>query len=324
MKFLSTLFITTAAAAFLWLAAVAIQLGNPTQQTEWLDGIYKIKEAAALRLNEPKILIISGSNSLFGLDSSLLSARWAHPVVNGGVHAGLGASYILHRSKQSLRADDIVILALEYSMFQADGEPSDLLLDFMMSRDNEYFFSQSVSTQIKSAFSISWKRLAKGWLPFFGKSTVPTHGIYSTQNLDELGNQTGTELEQISTEMVTGLAARKPFQLANSTLSISFIEQMNSYLAWAKENNVCVLFLPPARLKFDEYQQPRHIEFFAAIRQYFENNGVPVAGTFLDHHYPLNWFFDTDYHLNAEGRMQRTEQVLQEMPSPLQFCSSGG
>ncbi len=65
---------------------------------------------------EPKIVIIGGSNVAFGMDSRVLQEELGRPVVNAGLHAGIGLEYMLRDVEGYLSAGDVLVVIPEYDL----------------------------------------------------------------------------------------------------------------------------------------------------------------------------------------------------------------
>ncbi len=68
----------------------------------------------------PRIILVGGSNVSFGLDAELMQRTLGIPVINDGLHAGLGI-VPLRELQEYFRAGDIVIISLEYTMFSSES-----------------------------------------------------------------------------------------------------------------------------------------------------------------------------------------------------------
>src|SRR5438105_4157685 len=67
-------------------------------------------------IKSPKIILGGGSNLAFGIDSKKLETAFNMPVINMGLHAGLGLTFILNELKYSIKKNDIVFLSIEYGL----------------------------------------------------------------------------------------------------------------------------------------------------------------------------------------------------------------
>ena len=68
----------------------------------------------------PRIILIGGSNVSFGLDAELMQRSLGIPVINDGLHAGLGI-VPLRELQEFIRPGDVIIISLEYSMFASES-----------------------------------------------------------------------------------------------------------------------------------------------------------------------------------------------------------
>lgn len=68
--------------------------------------------------NEPKIIIVAGSSSAFGLDQEMLEKASGYKVANLGLHAGFGHMFYSELAKANINAGDIVLLGYEYKWQQ--------------------------------------------------------------------------------------------------------------------------------------------------------------------------------------------------------------
>lgn len=86
-------------------------------------------------LGSPKIVLVGGSNLPFGIKSQMIEDVTGMPVVNMGLHAGLGMNFILSEVEKDIHEGDIVIVSLEYhhflsrSMFNGEDVLAALLFD---------------------------------------------------------------------------------------------------------------------------------------------------------------------------------------------------
>ena len=86
-------------------------------------------------LESPKLILAGGSNLPFGIKSEMIEDALGIPVVNMGLHAGLGLNFILSEVENDIHEGDVVVVALEYhhflnrSMYQGEDVLAALLFD---------------------------------------------------------------------------------------------------------------------------------------------------------------------------------------------------
>jgi hypothetical protein len=88
-----------------------------TPDVQWLKWLYDHKrERLITTQGQPRIIILGGSGTFFGIDSEILEKNLDLTVVNAGVHAGLGLNTTLNLFIQEIKPGDQVILISEYGM----------------------------------------------------------------------------------------------------------------------------------------------------------------------------------------------------------------
>ena len=69
-----------------------------------------------LKINEPKIVLVSNSNLAFGIQSDLIEDAFEMPVVNLGLHGGLGNAFHERMPLFNITIGDIIVIShLDYS-----------------------------------------------------------------------------------------------------------------------------------------------------------------------------------------------------------------
>ncbi len=143
----------------------------------------------------PRIILIGGSNVSFGLDAELMQQTLGIPVINDGLHAGLGVAP-LRELEDYIRAGDVIIISLEYSMFSTEsameGDPS-VLSDWVeySARRTRYLTNPWIETPGLYATMLQRKvnRQLNSFL--FGGSLSELRTVFSGSKFDANGDFTG-------------------------------------------------------------------------------------------------------------------------------------
>ena len=72
----------------LYLFLFFFQLNASVGADYWIDNAYKYKDHRAKSIQAKKIIIIGGSNALFGINSNIIEHVTGYPGVNLETHAG--------------------------------------------------------------------------------------------------------------------------------------------------------------------------------------------------------------------------------------------
>ncbi|AQQ66304.1 hypothetical protein Mag101_00545 [Microbulbifer agarilyticus] len=320
MRYLFTFFAGVLLCAAAQILMIHVQEGVPTSSSKWAADLYQLKERHAKKYSTEKLLILSGSNSLFGIYTPALENAYGVPTTNFGVHAGLGLRYILDRSKRALNSGDIVYLPLEYALYQDSEIPSPQLMDFLIARDPHYFRTLPIRERILGYTSLPISRIVEGLQGGSDRYQGQSAKLYNVANVDESGNQ----LQQsVSPQMSNRgqLATLKAKDISDGNLTSHSQRVLSEYFAWARKHNICVIGGPPNLLDDPEYHSARFDQFFKVVLDFYASNDVPFAGHPSNYLLPIDLFFDTEYHLNAKGIKLRTELTISHLgEDPRSLC----
>jgi len=332
--YISAFLVTVVSLCALWVAIFYMALGNPVSKSRWIADIYQLKEQAAFAVSGEKVVFVTGSNIVFGLDSQRLARNWNLPVVNFGTHGGLGITYILERSKRVLNTGDIAVLPLEYNFYQDDGIISETLITHSFSNDLEYFRSLSLVDKARFIAKTRFKILKKGLIASLqndagSEDTSPADnshmGEYRVDNMNAYGDQINLEPEKISPKArrkITRIKTPLPLKMRNSVPAEYSRAVIRDYINWAEDKGVCLIFMPPNYMYFEQYNEPVYKQFFVKLRAFITGEGVPYIGDPYDYMFDRSYYFGTAYHLDSLGVEKRTGQVLADMGSnPRAYCN---
>lgn len=258
------------------------------------------------RLNSIKtktIIFAGGSNLAFGINSAEIESELKTPVVNFGLHAGLGLSFILEELKQSVKNGDVIFLSPEY-MLKSDGDYKlKKLTGSFYPESNRYYsinyFSEAdihienTKTDLKNLFSNkkkSNKNLEKKQNVF----------VYSRDVFNAYG------------DVIGHFEKEKPQTLKNKTVMKyrywEGITLLNEFKDYAETKNIKVYFLYP---NYPASEFKKNHEVIAKYSDDISKNlQMPILNTPSDFVYNDSLFFDTTYHLTKEGREKRTKELI--------------
>lgn len=305
----------------LYMAAVYLQLGAPTAMSHWCSEVNRKKLDAAAQAPSPKLVLLGGSATLFGVKASLLESELHVPTVNAATHAALGMAYLLEYGKRCLRPGDTVILVPEFELLDYGEDnrrawASAMYVDYILARDPGYYRHLAVSDQIEIALMMPLKRLAKG-LASRAKPEKPIRykdfDAYDPAMVDEHGDMTGHTAQrrpalcQGRDEGVCGpLAAGLPRNASGLPLLAGFCK-------WAHENHIRVLAGFPNMVIMPAYNKPVALAVEAQLRRFFADLGVPLVGCLHDGMMPAEEFFDTNYHPTEEAAVRRSSRLAAQL-----------
>ena len=306
-----------------WSLLFRHQLGQPVPGERWMAEAYALKRARAADLSGPKVVLLAGSNVLFGIDSGLLESAWGRPVVNFGVNAALGLDYILRSAEPYLNAGDLVLMPLEYPLYQGDGRPSAQLLDHVVGQDLDYWRRLPLHERAGFIARLSAARLFAG-LRRQPDPLAPGAGIYGGNHLDVRGDYTHNDPERLTPEERTAVeaahaAARVKIHAygRDDRPNAPGWRRLRAFQRRLQARGVTLWLAPPTLMEQPSYRtDPREHRYYATLAERVRARGLSF---FCDPHafmYPPEDFFDTPYHLTATARTRHTRALTQCLPQP--------
>lgn len=255
----------------------------------------------------PRLIVIGGSNVAFGVDSEALEVAFDMPVINIGLHGGLGeVSY--WEVSEYLRPGDIVLLMPEYHIFtgEQDLEGNDSVLAQWMEYDISrvrFISPERIPTIILTLAQVKTTRMAANLY----ESGHLGRGIYLSKNFNDNGDFIGhLTLEPPVKNMLFDTYLKSD---VFSTNGFQFLENFNldSTAKGAK-----VFFEFPASRKYN--CKLTGIEKFTRLYHALqERTTIPILTPPGQICFPDSYFFDTPYHLNATGRRVMTERLIKDL-----------
>ena len=326
MKYIATFLFGVIASAIVYYSLVLALSPAPISAEYWVREMIVVKRNIARSYaGHKKIIIASGSNSLFGIDTKFLTKELGMPVINFGLHAGLPLKTILDEAEFSAQAGDTVILPLESIYYCEDGmtewqlrnaiawDPkqwNDLTLVEKIrgiSIMGPFFLIEQVKARLIKKF---WPQLIADRLAAFNnaeildkfsKASEPTSFAYSAYNLDSLGNMRGTKGSEY---LDVPSAADSAIKICPGSWNM-----LSSFVKTMKQRKIGIYFANTPYVKTDHLNesmvQSTAERFNAKISQL-----APVLDSKAQLVFPRNLFFNTDLHLNADGRKIRTKLLL--------------
>lgn len=278
-----------------------------------------LKHGRLASLPGPRIILVGGSNLAFGIDSTIIERNTGCPVVNMGMNGYLGVQYLLAEVRPFLHRNDIVVIALEYDNYHKaiGGTPSDQLMivkanpaAFAYLDDDQrmavlstipYVAQQKVLRLMRDGLGNAWLRLFN---PNGGKGPNIAE-IESVAGFTEHG-------DLISHLQVVWSGHREDGIDMTSTPRdprvIPLLQQFTSDVR-AEGVNVLISYTPVI-----DYFYRRHRRSIDGLYEQLKRApplivpSSPAAFVYDEH-----LFFDTVYHLNAGGRVLRSERLAQDI-----------
>ena len=255
----------------------------------------------------PKIVLIGNSNLAFGINSKKIEEEMGMPVVNMGLHGGLGNAFSEEMAKINIEPGDIYVVC--HTNYIDDSSTVDWALTWI-TVENKYKHWRLIRKQDMShmidAFPIYLKKCIELWAEgqsnqmrddeYYYREVFNEYGDVAPKRegsrLDDLGIEFGEYcpgIDEACTERLNELTA--------------YIEQKGAEMVVA--GYPIIVDGSPSEGFLDD------IEVFQI--QLAEQLKCAVISDFREYCYDQKYFFDTIAHLNDEGVELRTEQLIRDL-----------
>jgi len=247
----------------------------------------------------PKMVLVGGSNIAFGLDSTKTRQAFGLPVVNMGLHSGLGLKFMLDQVKPYINKNDIVVIVPEYSQYVGDSFYGDeALLEVVMITKDWSALGYIPALKIPNIAL----RLNRIIFSYYNEH-VNSDSIYSRNSFNSDGDLTAhLALPNVKFSI--------DYKALPADINQKAIRYLYNFIATNADHGITTLILYPCLARSYYHRQAATI---AKIAGAFSNNGIHVLSSAQDFVYDDDLFFNTHYHLNAQGRSLHTEKTIQAL-----------
>lgn len=257
------------------------------------------KERLLKETNDPKIIFVAGSSGAFGLNAPELEEASGYKVVNLGLHAGFGFSFISEIAKANINPGDIVLLGYEYYWTGEDAFTTigvDLVMSGIDDRISMYRYVRLDQ----------WKSVI-GYLFSFAAQKNEYEGmdgIYSRSGFSEDGNQMIAERKESFTPDPDDKSTIDP---EVSSASRFYLLRLKKYVE-SRGADVYFVAAPYAAGSLDNVQDLQKL-----VQNEESEIGIPYLSDPMEYELSDDLMFDTMYHCNSKGEKARTELLIQDL-----------
>jgi len=298
-----------------WVLIVFGEMGNPTKMSQWVYDAYKQKQKISTSIRKQKIVIVAGSNALFGINSKALEEAFGLSVLNDAVNAGIDLPCTLFMAEKVIRKGDIILLPLEYPMYSYEGKPGIQMIDFLLAREPECFWRLTWQERFYLIWHVSLKRLWKGYSGYI--DTPVNSGIYGAHHIDGYGDQTHTERTYRTERMYNEVCKYdKHPESYGKRFDINALgwDYLEKFIRWCELRHAKVIFMPSTLMWNAQYKNdPKEQWFYTHIAKEIRKRGWIYIGKPYNYMYDKSLYFNTNFHLIDSARKLRTEQMIKDL-----------
>jgi hypothetical protein len=264
------------------------------------------KHEALKKIKTEKIIFVGGSNLSFGLDSKKIVETYKKPVINMGVHAGIGLEYIMNDVKAYINKGDVIVLTPEYENFYTNNFYGEMeLVSVLFDIDpsgKKHVNAKQWEHLLRYIPTYSAKKI-KNYIPtLFRKSSLATEiDIYDRRSFNEFGDA------YIHWALPNQNYMPSKRNSGAEKINSEVIEFIKSFKEYVEGKGAKFVILPPV-IEEQSYNNQNKIinEIGAALDE--NNIGFMVKPDIYK--FKTDFFFNSYYHLNKKGVDKRTEMVI--------------
>lgn len=266
-----------------------------------------------LKAIEPQVILVGGSNTLFGVDSQMIVDSLGYDVVNMGLHMGLGYYIQTKEVIPDLRKDDIVLLIPEYNNYFDELPMNKRLVNQLSEHYPRILLLFDRENRFKLFYKHFLDKLKKnvGFILSGVDYKLPGGGGYSLSGINKYGDQTDhLKVDKGADKLGNWTMSRYKKRLE---LNDIFYKQTEAVIQKCKEKG-CKVFISFPALARSAYSE----DVANKICKSIDDKGYSRLGHPRDLVFDNKEFYDTHYHPLKNARAIRTNRVIAELKKKLQ------
>ncbi len=299
------------ASLLLYGVAFALVLDRPLTLGS-LQARVEANIALGRTINQPKLVILAGSNGPYSHRCQTIGPMIGRPCINAGVAVGVGLDYLFTRWKPLLHPGDIVYLPLEEAQYIRTHATSDLGPDaaIMLRHDRTTLLALPLRRQVGALFASDLRAAVMSVI-----ETVLSSSDFHDPRVTANGgyNQWGDHVGHTGAKAFlnrSALAAIDPFHPTGAQITAGYgTTLVTGFLAWAKDHGVQVSGGLPAGFIDSPISQGE----LAAIHAVFRDHGAEFLETSNSGRYPRTAFFDSADHLLETSQISHSVSVARSL-----------
>jgi hypothetical protein len=291
---------------------------------EWVE----TKKRIALETPSPKILLLGGSNVFYGINAEQLGKEVGLPVVNVGLHGGLPTEYLFLELEEIVQPGDTVLYAPEYTHYIISPRMTNTeTISYLLANAQPYLQNLPRNEYLHVLMTAPAEDLLARWLRSRSRreaevvavkkeheEIISPFGDYRKNRTEDLGPRERRLRDAVCAGHVAGFRSDAAFP--DPALQ-EFLSSLFAFRDRLQERDVKLLFTWPNTIDFPVYHRPGPTGYLDRLQELLESERIPVVGEPETSMLPREDFFDSPYHLNADGAAKRTRRLAEDLKAKL-------
>lgn len=280
-------------------------LGN--YQASLIDKVERLES-----IEQPKIILIGNSNLSFGMNSEMLETAFGMPVVNMGLHAGLGNAFHENMVKLGVSEGDIVILChTDYSDDDSIGDPELAWITVEFHKELWKLIRKKDYITMLSTYPKYFRDAFRLWICGEHENILSDEGCYSRTAFNQYGDI--VRKSDDSYEFTESSVSVPEI----SDTCVDRINQLNEQYINKKGATLLIAGYPIGEGEYTPATS-LYTDFEKKLRKKVD---CDVISHYTDYLMPYQYFYNTNLHLNEKGTKIRTKQLIKDLKQWLETQS---
>ena len=248
----------------------------------------------------PRIIFLGGSGTAFGLNSEAVGKATKLNPVNMGLHANLGARFILTSVEDAIREGDHVVICFEYEHYHRS---------IHFASEALYRMCADVDPKLLHACSVPQLIQLVQYVPGHGLSKLEPSGYkgpfmseyYTWKTYNEVGDAVkhyGVDRQEFV-----------PLKEVRGKLRDDVLDFFEAFVSRCEAKGATCYFAFPA---YEAMSYDNSADKIAKVFQALQERRFRLIGTPEANRVPMSLCFDTHYHLTQEGVDHRTALFIKD------------
>jgi|GWRWMinimDraft_9_1066018.scaffolds.fasta_scaffold00027_7 hypothetical protein len=266
------------------------------------------KVAASAALTSKRIVLLGGSNTLYGFSAEMITSQTGRPALNAGLNAGFGLKYLLHIGRNIAKPGDLFVLPLEYPLFEKAQVHDSAIFQFI-SHDQAWLKSLSWLER----FEFAWAVRIKHWQYYYLSSQNPPAPVAigarlpGAPLLNDVGDVIDADSASITPQMREAVKNEtiRVWKLDNDALNVlqKFAEDLQAL-------DITVIVIPP-NVHERMLNSTANKAFFEQLSRAMADRGITTLGDPQLFLFNDNCAYDTNWHLTRPCQIKHTKKLIQ-------------
>lgn len=262
-----------------------------------LDKVHRLES-----IEESKIILCGDSNLAFGIDSKLIEEEIGMPVVNMGLHGGLGNKFLERCALLNINEGDILIVC--HSNYSDNGKLGQTdLVWITLENHKELWRIPDLQEWIELLPALPDYAFNALSLYFSGRGNLREDACYAREAFNEYGDNVS--------ERYPGTMEIDLKKVIVPTISDQCMERLNDMMKEC-QNKGAQMLIAGYPILVDEAGEDKqaYIDFQEELEQRLDGEVISV---YTDYFYTIDLFYDSCLHMTNEGAEIRTKQLIKDI-----------